>query len=93
MESIAWWASNTERTDDARRLLGLADALRGSLHRTRFSVERYAYHVAVARCGDPIPPAAGDHLGAALELADRLVRGPESPARPTSDGLSRPAWL
>jgi predicted ATPase len=106
IESIAWWASASGRTGEARRLLGLTDALRSTLNRTRFSVERYAYHAALTCCGEPIPPEGSDPIGDALCLADDLVGGadrdrsgldvreaPVATVATVDTRLSRPAWL
>ena len=103
IESIAWWATSVARLEEARRLLGHADGLRRSLRRSRFSVERYAYEAALARCGEPTPSGGADLIGDALALAAELLttQGPAGPATSTPGDasaaparrLSRPAWM
>ena len=103
MESIAWWASSHGKLDEARRLLGLTLAMRRSLRRARFSVERYAHDAAVAQCGEPVPPTGADRVGQAFALVEEVLgMASDGPAAaksghslPTPLGrtLSRPAWL
>jgi hypothetical protein len=101
MESIAWWATSVARLDDARRLLGHCIGLRQALRRARFSVERYAYEAAVARCGEPVVPADVDLIAGGLELAAELLGAAEDGLGLTGRAagaaldhrLSRPAWM
>lgn len=103
MESITWWASSQGKLDEARRLLGLTDALRRSLRRVRFSVEHHAHDAALAQCGEPISPSGPDLVGQAFAVVEELLgmagdepasgRPGHAPATTLGRTLSRPAWL